>query len=208
MTVSPQDFGQAIFRLSPDIALEIFEDGALLLQLTDRSLIEMNAVAGSVLAATDGKRTVAEVAAELAAIYEVPGNELFTDVQVLYEQLAEQKIIEPVLAAGGADKEYTVDETTTSARYMRNPDVTLREEDEDGGLLFNPDTNQIQVVNTTALHIWKACDGTRTIPELVQALLEDFEGAPADEIHQDTQEFIDAMVASGFIGTAETIREG
>jgi hypothetical protein len=30
--------------------------------------------------------------------------------------------------------------------YLRNPDVVLREEDPDGGLLFNPDTNQVKVI--------------------------------------------------------------
>ncbi len=39
--------------------------------------------------------------------------------------------------------------------YLVNPDVVLREEDEDGGLLFNPDTNQVKVVNSTGLFIWK-----------------------------------------------------
>ena len=43
--------------------------------------------------------------------------------------------------------------------YIRNPDVVLREEEADGGLLFNPDTNQIRVVNATGLMIWKLCDG-------------------------------------------------
>lgn len=32
---------------------------------------------------------------------------------------------------------------------IRNPDVVLREENPDGALLFNPDTNQIRVINTT-----------------------------------------------------------
>ena len=39
--------------------------------------------------------------------------------------------------------------------YHCNPDVVLREEDESGALLFNPDTNQVKVVNATGLFIWK-----------------------------------------------------
>jgi len=43
--------------------------------------------------------------------------------------------------------------TSALSRYLCNPDVVLREEDEDGGLLFNPDTNQIRVLNHTGLFI-------------------------------------------------------
>ena len=49
------------------------------------------------------------------------------------------------------------------SRYLCNPDVVLREEDEDGGLLFNPDTNQIRVLNHTGLFIWKLCDGSHNL---------------------------------------------
>jgi len=45
--------------------------------------------------------------------------------------------------------------------YSQNPDVVLREEP-DGALLFNPDTNQIRVINTTGLFIWRACDAQPT----------------------------------------------
>ena len=47
---------------------------------------------------------------------------------------------------------------------IRNPDVVLREEDQDGALLFNPDTNQIRVINPTGLFIWKHCDGKKDLP--------------------------------------------
>jgi hypothetical protein len=46
---------------------------------------------------------------------------------------------------------------TVKNSLVRNPDVVLREEDPDGALLFNPDTNQIRVINTTGLFIWKPC---------------------------------------------------
>jgi hypothetical protein len=36
---------------------------------------------------------------------------------------------------------------------IRNPDVILREEDPDGALLFNPDTNQIRDQHYRAVHL-------------------------------------------------------
>ena len=92
----------------------------------------------------------------------------------------------------------------TPARYIRNPDAVLRDQDEDGGLLFNPDTNQVKVLNTTGLFIWQQCDGTRDLAAIATAMQEAFDGVPADEVAQDVQEFVKGMVESGFIGTMET----
>ena len=83
---------------------------------------------------------------------------------------------------------------------VRNPDVILREEDPDGALLFNPDTNQIRVINTTGLFIWKHCDGTRNLPAIVSALKEAFEDVPEKEVDVQVSEFVEEMRANGFIG--------
>jgi len=93
-----------------------------------------------------------------------------------------------------------VENDSSLARYTRNPDVVLREEDRDGGLLFNPDTNQIRVLNLTGLFVWKACDGSQTLPEIVTALRESFDDVPEDEVADHVSEFIEDMMANGFIG--------
>lgn len=91
--------------------------------------------------------------------------------------------------------------TTVSTRFLRNPDVVLREEDVDeGALLFNPDTNQVKVINPVGLLIWKSVDEAVTTEEIVLAIQENFDEAPYEQVHQDVQEFMDLMVASGFIG--------
>ena len=87
--------------------------------------------------------------------------------------------------------------------FVRNPDVVLREDEPDGGLLFNPDTNQIRVINPTGLFLWKNCDGTREIEDLVEALRAEFESVPDAEVQGQVSSFMEDMVANGFIGTAE-----
>ena len=87
--------------------------------------------------------------------------------------------------------------------YVRNPDVVLREDEPDGGLLFNPDTNQIRVLNPTGLFLWKNCDGTREIEDLVEALRAAFESVPEGEVQGQVTSFMEDMVANGFIGTGE-----
>jgi len=92
-------------------------------------------------------------------------------------------------------------ETTTRIKYLRNPDVVLREEDEDGGLLFNPDTNQIKVINATALFIWQQLEVGREAETIMQSIQDAFDEVPADVLANDMQQFIDEMVRTGFIGT-------
>lgn len=83
--------------------------------------------------------------------------------------------------------------------YKRNPVIVLREEDKDGGLLFNPDNNQAKVVNATGLFIWKQCDKGSNEQYLVNAITQEFEEAPKDEVETDVKEFLKIMTQSGFI---------
>ena len=90
-----------------------------------------------------------------------------------------------------------------SVNYLRNPDVVLREEDEDGALLFNPDTNDVKAVNTTALFIWEHCDGTADLASIVAAVQESFDDAPEDQLQAQVQACIEALLGSGFIGVVD-----
>jgi hypothetical protein len=95
--------------------------------------------------------------------------------------------------------------TDDTTRFLRNPDVVLREEDpEEGALLFNPDTNQVKVINVTGLFIWQKCDKARAIDEIVAEVQKEFAEVPAEQVVQDVKDFMDDMVTSGFIGTVET----
>lgn len=89
---------------------------------------------------------------------------------------------------------------SVSTRYVCNPDVVLREEDDDGGLLFNPDTNQIKVLNHTGLFIWKLCDGSHTFSDVLTALRDSYDGLPDGELESQVETFMDQMVANGFVG--------
>jgi len=90
-----------------------------------------------------------------------------------------------------------------SGRYMINPDVVLREEDEDGALIYNPDTDQIKVINPTGLFIWQQCDGSKDLTGIVSAMRESYDEVPEDEVSEQVEKFIDDMVNTGFIGTVE-----
>ncbi len=93
---------------------------------------------------------------------------------------------------------------TEVPRYVVNPDVSCREEGSDGALLFNPDTDDVIVVNSTGALIWQALAQPRTRPEIVSLLLAQCEGAPEEaQVAGDVDEFVDLMVSRGFIGLFE-----
>jgi len=92
---------------------------------------------------------------------------------------------------------------TQPKQYLRNPDVVLREEDEDGGLLFNPDTNVVKLINATGLFIWKECNCARRMDDIVAVVRDSFDDVPEEQVTQDVKEFIDYMTAAGFLGITE-----
>ena len=93
--------------------------------------------------------------------------------------------------------------STSPPRYFRNPDVVIHEEDPDGALIFNPDTDQIKVLNQTGFFIWQLCDGSHDMERIIARVRETFDGVPEDQVLIQVQDFVNDMVGSGFIGTVE-----
>ena len=87
--------------------------------------------------------------------------------------------------------------------FIRNPDVVLHEEDPDGALVFNPDTDQIKVLNQTGFFIWQLCDGSLDKQGIVRRVRDSFDKVPEDQVSGQVEEFVNDMVGSGFIGTVE-----
>ena len=91
-------------------------------------------------------------------------------------------------------------EQQDETRYVVNPDVSCREEGPDGALLFNPDTDEVLVINVTGLLIWQALAEPRSREGIVDALVERCNNVPADQVAADVSEFLERMAAKGFVG--------
>jgi hypothetical protein len=193
-----------VYRVSSKVVFERFEDGALALCLKDRQLSELNAIARDMIDLTDGQRSLEKVVSALADKYQTQETELLSNVTGLYKQLAEQKIVELVRTPKSGKENFKMSPAPAlTNRYICNPDVVLREEDEDGGLLFNPDTNQVKVINATGLFIWRQYSDAHLLDDVVSEVKQAFDEVPMEQVVQDVQEFTDEMLASGFIGTIE-----
>lgn len=196
-----------VFQLSSQAVMEGFEEGALLLQLNDRHLFELNPTAYYILKQTDGLRTVSQVARGLIEEYQISEAEALQDVLSLYAQFSARGVIEAIEPDN--KKIRAVEETPdASPRYIRNPDVVLHEEDPEVGLLINRDTNHMRALNNTGKFIWQQCDGTRSLAEITTAVQEAYTEVPEKKVTQDVQEFVKGMVESGFIGMSEFIEGG
>jgi len=89
---------------------------------------------------------------------------------------------------------------TRRNQYLCNPDVVLREEDESGALLFNPDTNQVKVLNATGLFIWKQFQSEKSPDAVLKLITEAFEDVPEAQVNDDIEAFLNELLKTGFIG--------
>jgi len=89
-------------------------------------------------------------------------------------------------------------------QYWHNPLVTLREEDEEGGLLYDTSKKISKIVNYTGLLIWKEFILPACSKDVVTSISNYFEDIPLSEIQKDVMDFIDQLLEIGFI---ETVKE-
>jgi hypothetical protein len=70
-------------------------------------------------------------------------------------------------------------QVTLETVLVPNPNLFLREENKKGGILFDPDTGSVRILNITAAETWKLLDGRRSLAEIIEALKEKFDGMDA-----------------------------
>jgi sensor domain CHASE-containing protein len=82
-----------------------------------------------------------------------------------------------------------MDEAT---RYMANPVVSCGDE-QDGSVLFNPDTDDMVVINPSGKVIWAFIQTAHTALEIAAHLVETYQGISAEQAAQDAQGFVDSL---------------
>lgn len=76
-------------------------------------------------------------------------------------------------------------------RYSANPVVSLREEPE-GGLLYNPDTDEVVLINETGRMIWGTLDRPRAPAEI--AAFVEAETLDAENVAEDVVSFLESLI--------------
>ncbi|MFQ5615138.1 MAG: PqqD family protein [Anaerolineales bacterium] len=79
-------------------------------------------------------------------------------------------------------------------RYVINPVVSCGDEGEDGAVLFNPDTDDMLIVNPTGRTIWEMISTPHTPVEVAAHLMETFRGPSLDQAANDVEQFIQDLL--------------
>lgn len=85
-------------------------------------------------------------------------------------------------------------------RLLVNPNMVLREEGDEGAILFDPDSGAVRVLNSTAVAVWKLLEQERTVQEIFEELRYQFEDVDADAEEQ-VIELVQRLVRIGAVGT-------
>ena len=186
------------FRLRADVALEDFGDRSLALLCGSLRLREINAAARKILGCLDGERTAKDIAERLAGELAGDAAARREAVAAALRRLEAQGVVRRV-AALGQERIGTMGAT----RYLADPDVSFRQEDDEGGILFHAEADAVEVINPTATAIWKLLAAPRTQAEIVAHLCATFQGAPPAQVARDVDEFIAAFLKKGFVGVVE-----
>lgn len=186
------------FCVRRDVAIEDFGDRSLVLLCESLRLREINAVSRSMLGWLDGERTVKDIAALLADSLGGGEEARWAPVAAALLRMEEQGVARRVV-------EWSAErpEPMSEAKYLADPDVSFRQEDADGGILYNAETDSLEVINPVAVEIWTFLAAPRTQAEVVAHLCEVCEGASRVQVEKDVGEFIGAQLKKGFIGVVE-----
>ncbi|MBD3278804.1 MAG: PqqD family peptide modification chaperone, partial [Candidatus Aegiribacteria sp.] len=77
-------------------------------------------------------------------------------------------------------------------KVIVNPDIVVREEYDDWGLLYNPSTSETYGINPSGITIYKLLQDNRSMEDIVKALREQYINVP-DDLTSTVNEFIEFL---------------
>lgn len=83
-----------------------------------------------------------------------------------------------------------------------NPGFVLRVEDDDCALLFDPDNGRVQMLNRTAVDLWRLLDGKRSLQDIVNCLRHTYDGVD-DDAEKQVLGVAKTLFALGAVGVWE-----
>ena len=85
---------------------------------------------------------------------------------------------------------------------LRNPEIVFREEFDDWGVLFDPETGNAVALDPVAVFYWKHLDGLSNRKTLIEILKQECEDVPEDApAHLDA--FMKQLEDAGFVSVQQ-----
>jgi PqqD family protein of HPr-rel-A system len=85
---------------------------------------------------------------------------------------------------------------------IANPGLVVHEED-DGALLFDPDTGKVDLLNPSAAWLFRLLDGKHSAADLVERLVLEFDLKDRAGAQRDVDEFLADLRRRGIVGDPE-----
>ena len=89
-----------------------------------------------------------------------------------------------------------------SKRYISNQVVSCGDEGDDGAVLFNPDTDDLVIINPTGKCVWEFLSTPHTLDEVVSFLDTQYQIAAEDRTAEDVEAFLETLIPD-FMGEEE-----
>ncbi len=106
--------------------------------------------------------------------------------------MKENKIIKKTISDGS---QVPAGAGVLSGRFITNPIVSCRIEDDEHALLFNPDTDNSVLIDRTGLLIWKHIKEPRSVTDIMAYLKSSFSTTPApDSLRQDIVAYLHDLI--------------
>lgn len=183
----------AFFSHRRYVAVEHFQSGSLLLNTQSRQLLELDHYQSWIFhQLINGNRSLAQVMRDFSAYFDLGIEKSEKTIIDLCDILLSNDFL--VLTQGS-----WIGDIVDKKKYIQNQAVNISEEDEEGAILFNPDTDFVQLLNTTGLFIWKFCAAAATMNEIVSAIKVEFDDVLEHNIMSDVEEYLGQMINGGFI---------
>jgi len=84
----------------------------------------------------------------------------------------------------------------------RNRETAYRAVKDEGGLVVLPDQSVVKVLNPVGSKIYSMLDGTNSVDQIVDAIVEDFE-VDRERAAKDVEAFLDELEAEGMLAMEE-----
>ena len=84
-------------------------------------------------------------------------------------------------------------------KWYIGPNVVLREEADEWGVLFDPDTGNSVALNPTAITMFKAMQKFQDAESVAAAIHQEYDEVP-ETLNEDIAELVETLAQDGFIG--------
>jgi SynChlorMet cassette protein ScmD len=81
---------------------------------------------------------------------------------------------------------------------VKDPKVVLREEFDQWGILFNPDTSEVISINAVGIDIWKSIERASSLKDILTVIDAQYDQVPK-EAQEQIKSFLEILIKRGFL---------